>query len=369
VNAFLELSFDLGGLDADSAESAAFACGAFAVTFVDARDDPVYHPAKSGPTHQATLSPLDKTPDFAGAPVLEPAPGEMPLWAATRVKCLFPSAAAHEPGLRTTVATALAATLGIDVSRIETRLVADRPWEREWLKDFHAMCFGRRLWVSPHHEHVSAPDAVVVALDPGLAFGTGTHASTALCLTWLDAHFPDSPAPAKHFAETQVQGLDAHFPDSPAPARHFAETQGQGLDAHLPQGAQVIDYGCGSGVLAIAAARLGAAEVHAYDIDPQALIATADNARANDVLTRLQLHASAATLPGGTDVLLANILAAPLCALAPRFAALLRPGGQVVLAGLMEHEAAEVTAAYRACFDVVRFGERDGWACLTGRRR
>jgi ribosomal protein L11 methyltransferase len=299
VEAFLELSFDLGGLDADSAESAACACGAFAVTFVDARDDAV----------------------------LEPAPGEMPLWATTRVKCLFPTAAAHEPALPATVASALAATLGIDVSRIETRLLADRPWEREWLKDFHAMRFGRRLWVCPHHEHVSAPDAVVVALDPGLAFGTGTHASTALCLTWLDAHFPDS------------------------------------------QGAKVIDYGCGSGVLAIAAARLGAAEVHAHDIDPQALIATADNAAANDVLTRLYVHASVATLPGGTDVLLANILAAPLCALAPRFAALLRPGGQVVLAGLMAHEAAEVTAAYRACFDVVQFGEREGWACLTGRRR
>jgi len=279
--------------------------------------------------------------------VLEPAPGEMPLWATTRVKCLFPTAAAHEPGLPATVASALAATLGIDVARIETRLLADRPWEREWLKDFHAMRFGRRLWVCPHHEHVSAPDAVVVALDPGLAFGTGTHASTALCLTWLDAHFPDSPAPAGHFAETPVQGLDAY----------------------LPQGAKVIDYGCGSGVLAIAAARLGAAEVHAYDIDPQALIATAANAAANDVLTRLQVHASAATLPGGADVLLANILAAPLCALAPQFGALVRPGGQVVLAGLMAHEAAEVTAAYRACFDVVRFGERDGWACLTGRRR
>ena len=307
VDAFLELSFDLAALDADRAESAALACGAFAVTFVDARDDPV-----------------------AGTPVLEPAPGEMPLWAATRMKCLFPPAAAHEPGLR--LAAALAATLGIDVSQIETRLLADRPWEREWLKDFHAMRFGRRLWVCPHHEHVGAPDAVVVALDPGLAFGTGTHASTALCLTWLDAHFPDSPAPAE-------------------------------------QGAKVIDYGCGSGVLAIAAARLGAAEVHAHDIDPQALIATTDNAAANDVLSRLRVHASAATLPGGADVLLANILAAPLCALAPRFGALVRPGGQVVLAGLMAHEAAEVTAAYRACFDVVRFGERDGWACLTGRRR
>jgi len=303
VVAFLELSFDLGPLDADSAESAAFACGAFAVTFVDARDDAVG--------------------------VLEPAPGEMPLWTATRVKCLFAGAAAHEPNARATLAAGLAAALGIDVSRIETQSLADRVWEREWLKDFHAMRFGRRLWVCPHHERVSAPDAVIVSLDPGLAFGTGTHASTALCLTWLDAHMPGSPAPAE----------------------------------------RVIDYGCGSGVLAIAAARLGAAEVHAYDIDPQALIATTDNARANHVQARLRVHASADALPCGTDVLLANILAAPLCALAPRFAALLRPGGQVVLAGLMAHEAMEVTAAYAACFDVVQFGERDGWACLTGRRR
>ena len=299
VAAFLELSFDLGALDADTAESAAFACGAFAVTFVDARDDAVG--------------------------LLEPAPGQMPLWAATRVKCLFAPAAARAPNPRATVTAALAATLGIDASQIETRSLADRAWEREWLKDFHAMRFGRRLWVCPQHERVSAPDAVIVSLDPGLAFGTGTHASTALCLSWLDAY--------------------------------------------LPQGAHVIDYGCGSGVLAIAAARLGAAEVHAYDIDPQALIATADNARANDVQARLQVHASAAALPCGMDVLLANILAAPLCALAPRFAALLRRGGQVALAGLMAHEAAEVTAAYAACFDVVRFGERDGWACLTGWRR
>ena len=343
VVAFLELSFDLGPLDADSAESAAFACGAFAVTFVDARDDAVG--------------------------VLEPAPGEMPLWTATRVKCLFAGAAAHEPNARATLAAGLAAALGIDVSRIETQSLADRVWEREWLKDFHAMRFGRRLWVCPHHERVSAPDAVIVSLDPGLAFGTGTHASTALCLEWLDAHFQGPPASAEHFAQSQADRLDAHFQGPPASAEHFAQSQADRLDAHLPQGARVIDYGCGSGVLAIAAARLGAAEVHAYDIDPQALIATTDNARANHVQARLRVHASADALPCGTDVLLANILAAPLCALAPRFAALLRPGGQVVLAGLMAHEAMEVTAAYAACFDVVRFGERDGWACLTGRRR
>jgi ribosomal protein L11 methyltransferase len=310
VAAFLELSFDLGSLDAQTAESAAFDCGALAVTFVDARDDPLF----------------------------EPAPGATPLWPATRVKCLF-AAVEAQPRTYEARAAALAARLGIDTALIEARTVADRAWEREWLKDSHALRFGRRLWVCPHHERVSTPDAVVVALDPGLAFGTGTHASTALCLTWLDAHFPASPASAEHFA------------------------------AGRSRGARVIDYGCGSGVLGIAAARLGAAEVHAFDIDPQALLATAENARANDVQARLRVHASADALPHCTDVLLANILAAPLCALAPCFAALVRPDGQVVLAGLMEHEAAQVTAAYATCFDVVRFGERDGWVCLAGKRR
>jgi ribosomal protein L11 methyltransferase len=293
--AFLELSFDLGSLDAEAAEQAAFGCGAIAVTFVDAHDEDL---------HRA---------------VLEPAPGEMRLWSATRVKCLFEDSASAP----TACAGSLAALLGIDASLIEVQPVADRVWEREWLKDFHALRFGQRLWICPHHERVSAPDAVVVTLDPGLAFGTGTHPSTALCLTWLDAH--------------------------------------------PPIGARVIDYGCGSGVLGIAAARLAAAEVHAFDIDPQALIATGDNAAANQV--QLQVHASAAGLPARSDLLLANILAGPLCALATSFAALVRPGGQVVLAGLMEHESMDVTAAYAACFDVAPFAARDGWVCLSGPRR
>jgi ribosomal protein L11 methyltransferase len=302
VAAFLELSFDLGSLDVQAAEDAAFECGAFAVTLIDARDD-------------------------EGTAVLEPAPGEMPLWPATRLKCLFhsPSCAVRPEPPRAERAAALAAALGIDAAQIEARTVADRPWEWEWLKDFHALRFGRRLWVCPRHERVEEPGAIVVSLDPGLAFGTGTHASTALCLSWLDAH--------------------------------------------LPAGARVIDYGCGSGVLGIAAARLGAAEVHAFDIDPQALIATGDNACANGVQARLQVHAEVATLPSQADVLLANILAAPLCTLASRFADLVAPGGQVVLAGLMAAEVAEVTAAYSTCFDVARSGEREGWVALAGRRR
>jgi ribosomal protein L11 methyltransferase len=286
------LSFDLGSLDPDGAESACFACGATAVTFADSHDDPV----------------------------LEPLPGEVRLWPATRLTALFVADA--EPGA---LARVLAAAVGIAAGGITTEVLADRAWERAWLRDFHAMRFGERLWVCPRHERVGDARAAVVTLDPGLAFGTGTHPSTALCLTWLDAH--------------------------------------------LAPGARVIDYGCGSGVLAVASAKLGAAEAHCFDIDPQALIATRDNALANDVADVVRIHERTAQLPAAVDVLLANILSGPLCSLAPTFAALLRPGGDAVLAGLMRHEVADVTAAYAACFDVSGCGERGDWACLRARRR
>lgn len=288
----LTLSFELGSLDPEAAESACLACGATAVSFADSRDDPV----------------------------LEPLPGEFRLWQHTRLTALFVDAG--DPGA---LAAALGGALGVNATLIRAQPLAERAWEREWLKDLPALRFGERLWVCPSHERVTAPGAVVVSLDPGLAFGTGAHASTALCLTFLEAH--------------------------------------------LSRGARVIDYGCGSGVLALAAARLGATSVDCFDIDPQALIATADNARANGVADRLRIHGRAGELPRGVDVLLANILSGPLCELAPAFAQLVRPAGQVVLAGLMQHEAAEVTAAYAACFDVTRFGEREEWVCLSGRRR
>lgn len=288
----LELTFELGNLGGEAAEAVAFACGASAVTFVDAGD----------------------------TPVLEPAPGEFRLWPATRVRCLFP----REPG-SADPAGLLAAALGVEPAHIEARVVAERAWEREWLVHFHALRFGRRLWVCPHHEQVDAPGAAVVHLDPGLAFGTGTHPTTALCLEWLDAH--------------------------------------------LAPGALVIDYGCGSGVLALAAARLGARAAHAFDIDPQALTAVRDNARANALGERVEVHEHPDTLPQAADVLLANILAGTLCELAPSLAARVRPRGAIVLAGLMTHEAAEVTAAYAPWFDVAGAGSRDEWTCLAGRRR
>ena len=297
---FIELSFELGPLDPQAAEAACFECGATAVTFVDSRDDPI----------------------------LEPLPGEFRLWPATRVQALFADAGADAPAAGAASigagAQLLSEALGIPEALIRARAVEDRVWEREWLKDFHAMRFGERLWICPHHEQVRDPNAVVVKMDPGLAFGTGTHPTTALCLEWLDRS--------------------------------------------LMAGARVIDYGCGSGVLAVASVKLGAAEAHCFDIDPQALIATRDNAQANGVSDRVHLHSSTESLPHEVDVIVSNILSGPLCALAPRFTALVRPGGDLVLAGLMEHEVSDVTHAYDTWFDIHPFGQREGWVGLSGRR-
>jgi ribosomal protein L11 methyltransferase len=292
MSAFLQLSFDLRGLDAELAESACFEYGATSVTYRDLRDDPV----------------------------LEPAPGEFRLWPQTSVQALFDA----DIDLARTL-DGLAKTLKIAPERIAVERVADRAWEREWLKDFHAMRFGRRLWVAPRHETVADPDAVIVRLDPGLAFGTGTHPTTALCLEWLEQY--------------------------------------------VEKGIVVTDYGCGSGILAVAAVKLGAREAHAFDIDPQALLATRENAAGNGVGAQVSVHEEAATLPRGVDVLVANILSEPLRALAPSFAALVRPGGALVLAGLMEHQAAEVTQAHDAWFDMRPIAKRDDWVGLSGRRR
>lgn len=292
--AFHEVSWELGRLSADEAEAACLACGAIAVTFVDADD-------------------LD------ASPVLEPAPGEFRLWPAARIQALFPPEADCDGILR-----ALTRALGVDPALLRAREVADRAWEREWLRDFHAMRFGRRLWVCPHHEQVAEPGAAVVRMDPGLAFGTGTHPTTALCLEWLDAHPPADAA--------------------------------------------VVDFGCGSGVLALAALRLGARTASCFDIDPQALIATHDNAAANGLGDRVRLCDSAAAIPRAADLLLANILSGPLVGLAHRFIDILGPDGTLVLSGLMEHEVPEVALAYEAWFDMRIFGVRESWVCLWARR-
>jgi ribosomal protein L11 methyltransferase len=289
---FWQLSFELGPLDPNRAEESCFNLGAASVTFVDAHDDPV----------------------------LEPLPGEFRLWPTTRLRALF--ADDRDPQ---DIAQTLGEALDIPAGSVQVERIEDRVWEREWLRDFHAMCFGRRLWICPHHEEVTEGGAVVVRMDPGLAFGTGTHPTTALCLEWLDRHIVDD--------------------------------------------ARVIDFGCGSGVLAIAAVRLGAGEAHCFDIDPQALTATRQNAEANGVRARVFVYEAAAALPQGVDVLVANILSGPLCELAATFGALVRGGGSIVLAGLLEGEAADVTQAYSAWFDIHTFDVREGWAGLAGKRK
>lgn len=288
----LALTLTLDGLDAERVEESCFEFGALAVSYTDQRDDPI----------------------------LEPAPGEFRLWPHSKLQALFPFDTSPEE-----LVAGLSHVLRVEPSRLQVETLADKVWEREWLRDFHPMCFGRRLWVAPHHAHVHTEGAVVVKLDPGLAFGTGTHATTAMCLAWLD----------EHVAPAQI----------------------------------AIDYGCGSGVLAVAAVKLGAAAAYAFDIDPQALIAARDNAEANEVGDRVHVVDQDAQLPAGADLLLANILCGPLCELAARFAALVRAGGRIVLAGLLSSQADEVARAHAEWFEVTPFATRDGWTALSGIRR
>jgi len=289
---FVQLSIDLGAQDPSAAEDACFQRGALSVTLADAADDPV----------------------------LEPAPGTTPLWPRVRLTALFPGGA-DGPAL----VTGLARSLTLPAAGLDWELVEDRAWEREWLKDFRPMRFGRRLWICPGGQSAPDPDARVLELDPGLAFGTGTHPTTASCLDWLDA----------------------------------ADLAGR----------TVLDYGCGSGVLALAALRLGAAAACAVDIDPQALLAARQNAARNRLGSQLEVMATDELRDGEWDVVLANILAGPLVELAPRLAAHTRPGGSIVLAGMLEPQAEGVAATYRPWFDMHRFSNRDGWTVLSGRKR
>jgi ribosomal protein L11 methyltransferase len=289
---FYEIELPLAGLDADAVESALLQIGALSITFLDRADEPV----------------------------LEPKPGEMRLWSDTLVRALFDQSS--EPILNL---EQLAIHLGEShAASARVRHVEDQAWERVWLKDWKSQRFGRRLWVCP--TTVDAPDAaeaVVVRLDPGLAFGTGSHPTTALCLEVLDS---------------------------------------------LPvQGESVIDYGCGSGILGVAALKLGARRVVAVDLDPQALLATVENARRNEVAENIVVQDVDADLSPAFCVL-ANILAGPLIELAPRLSAACVSGGYLVLSGLLRTQADEVAAAYAADFESVRVLERDEWCCICARR-
>ncbi len=254
--------------------------------------------------------------DPGGEPVLEPGPEETPLWPQLRVQALV------SPGVDLAdFLERLAGLGGGEPAGWQVEAVPERPWERAWMDDFRPLRFGCRLWVVPSHTAPPDPAAVNLRLDPGLAFGTGTHPTTALCLEWLEAH--------------------------------------------LEPGLSVLDYGCGSGILAVAALLLGAPGAQAVDIDPQALEASAANAEANGVADRLALGVpgSAAAAP----VVLANIVAGTLVTLAPALCGLVRPGGCLVLSGLLCGQQAQVQAAYPSlAFEAPR--ERDGWLLLVARK-
>jgi len=255
--------------------------------------------------------------DAGDEPQLEPPPGATPLWAEIHICALFPDDLESRER-----AEALAVEIGAS-PRFER--LEDRVWERAWLDDFEPTRFGRRLWVCPRGQTVTEPDAIVVKLDPGLAFGTGHHPTTALCLGWLDA--------------TELTGKT------------------------------MVDYGCGSGILAIAALRLGAARTIAVDHDPQALEATDANARENGVAERLIVCAPEAMPDTEADLLVANILAAPLIELAPHLAALIRPGGWLGLSGILREQTHQVAAAYTDYLELEAPTYQEDWALLVGRRK
>lgn len=239
--------------------------------------------------------------DAADQPLFEPGPGEIALWDNVQLVGLFTEEFTEED-----LRAQLAAAFGTALPPVRFEPLEDQVWERAWMEHFQPMPFGRRLWIYPSWADVPADDSVVLRLDPGLAFGTGTHPTTALCLEWLD---------------------------------------GQDL-----AGKTVIDYGCGSGILAIAALLLGAKAAIGYDNDPQALIATKDNAGQNgcaDKLTMQLVDTAGETITRQADVVLANILAGPLQQLAPVIAPLVKPGGYLVLSGILATQADAVMAAYR----------------------
>lgn len=267
------------------------ACGAQAVTFIDAQDTPIY----------------------------EPLPGDEPkYWDSTVVMGLFDA----EHDMDEVLAYLQSIHQDKDKMKYKLEQLEDKDWEREWMDNFHPMKFGERLWICPSWREVPEPDAVNVMLDPGLAFGTGTHPTTALCLQWLD-------------------GLDL-------------------------TGKTVVDFGCGSGILSLAALKLGAKRVIGIDIDPQALQASKANAERNDVADRLDLYLPADQPECKADVVVANILAGPLRELAPVITAYVKSGGMLALSGVLESQAQTLQEIYGRWCVMDPIATKEEWVRLSG---
>lgn len=289
---WLQIIFTCNPAESEALEDTLLACGALSITYQDAQDQPV----------------------------LEPGVGEMPLWSHIKFSALF--TADTDTDL---VLLQVAASLPFDLPPCRIEIVEKKDWERAWMDHYHAMPFGKRLWICPSWQKPVDPDAINLMLDPGLAFGTGTHQTTSLCLQWLDA----------------------------------ADLKGK----------TVLDMGCGSGVLGIAALLLGAKSVLAIDNDPQALVATRDNARRNRCDERLVADAPQRHISEAVDIVLANILAKPLIELAPTLVAALKPGARIVMSGLLQEQAEQVMQAYRPAVEFTPPAALEGWMRLEGIRK
>ncbi|MCH2091861.1 MAG: 50S ribosomal protein L11 methyltransferase [Pseudoxanthomonas sp.] len=302
---YLELSLRCTEVEQPRYETALEDVGALSVTLLDADAD-------TGNEHA----------------ILEPGVGETPLWKALVLTALFDA----DADALTLLAALEAFDPGLDWTQVGFRKVEDEDWERAWLDQFQPMRFGARTFIVPWNHDVpsdAGDDAAIVRLDPGLAFGSGTHPTTALCLRWLDALAADG----------------------------------------LLEGRHVLDFGCGSGILALAALKLGAAKAVGVDNDPQALLASADNAQRNAVDADFSVYLPDDEPVTTYPVVVANILASALDALAERLAARVAPGGRIALSGILKGQEDELLARYEPWFDALS-ATRDGdWMRIDGIRR
>jgi ribosomal protein L11 methyltransferase len=289
---WIQLKIDVTAKHAEQVGDMLSANGALAVTFLDAKDTPMY----------------------------EPKPGETLLWPDTRVVGLFDAEFDMPPVIsKLGKARVLSENFVYKLDPLE-----DKEWEREWMDNFHPTQFGKRLWICPSWRDVPDPTAVNVMLDPGLAFGTGTHPTTALCLRWLDS-----------------------------------------LDL---RGKTVVDFGCGSGILAIAALKLGAKRVVGVDIDPQALLASKDNAQRNNVADAIEVYLPQDQPDLQADIVVANILSGPLRELQEVITAYCKKGGLLAMSGILSNQAQGISDLYQRDFSMDDIAIEGDWARVSGIR-